>query len=235
MRLTDVMNELETYGNEQTKRIFLNHGAREPFFGVKVADLKKILKKIKKQQQLALDLYQTGNSDAMYLAGLAVNPKEMSESLIRDWADKAYWYMLSEYTVAWVAAESAYGHSLALEWMESDSEHLAACGWSTYSNLLALKADEELDLNEIRSLLKKIEKTIHSEKNRVRYTMNGFVLSVAAYVLPLLDDAKHVGEMIGHVQVEMGKTACKVPFAPDYIKNLEVRGRIGKKKKTVRC
>jgi len=41
--------------------------------------------------------------------------------------------------------------------------------------------------------------------------------------------------MIGHVQVEMGKTACKVPFAPDYIKNLEVRGRIGKKKKTVRC
>lgn len=32
----------------------------------------------------------------------------------------------------------------------------------------------------------------------------------------------------------MGDTACKVPFAPDYIK-VQDRGVIGKKKKTAKC
>ena len=35
--------------------------------------------------------------------------------------------------------------------------------------------------------------------------------------------------------VDMGDTACKVPFIPDYIRKVEARGTIGKKRKTVRC
>jgi hypothetical protein len=65
MTAAEVLAELKSYGNEQTKKTWLNHGAREPFFGVKIADMKKIIKRIKKDYQLALDLYATGNSDAM--------------------------------------------------------------------------------------------------------------------------------------------------------------------------
>jgi len=49
MTLHEVMRELEAMGNEQTKKIFLRHGAKEPFFGVKVGDLKKIVKKSKER------------------------------------------------------------------------------------------------------------------------------------------------------------------------------------------
>ena len=45
MTFEEVMSELEGYGNENTKRTYANHGAKEPFFGVKGGDLKKILKK----------------------------------------------------------------------------------------------------------------------------------------------------------------------------------------------
>jgi hypothetical protein len=41
----------------------MKHGAPEPIFGVKFGDLKRV----KKDHQLALGLYSTGNSDAMYL------------------------------------------------------------------------------------------------------------------------------------------------------------------------
>jgi hypothetical protein len=33
----------------------------------------------------------------------------------------------------------------------------------------------------------------------------------------------------------MGDTACKVPFAPDYIRKVNQRGAIGKKRKTAKC
>ena len=55
MTVDDVMKELEAMGNEQTKKIFTRHGAREPFFGVQVGDLKKIVKKVKKDHELGME------------------------------------------------------------------------------------------------------------------------------------------------------------------------------------
>jgi hypothetical protein len=48
MTTEEVLAELAIYGTEQTKKTLMKHGAQEPFFGVKVQDLKKVLKKTKK-------------------------------------------------------------------------------------------------------------------------------------------------------------------------------------------
>lgn len=53
----------------------------------------------------------------------------------------------------------------------------------------------------------------HEERNRVRYVMNGFVMSLDAYVTELNEEAKQVAEYIGKVHVDVGNTACKVPLA----------------------
>lgn len=235
MTLEEVMKKLEEMGSEQTKKTFLRHGAKEPFFGVKVGDLKKLVKDVKKDQGLARALYETGNSDAMYLAGLTVNPKSVTKELLQDWAKKAYWYMIAEYTVASLAAESEYAAELAREWIKSEEEMVVACGWSTYANYLSITPDEQLDKEEIAALLKQVEETIHTERNRVRYTMNGFVISVGAYVLPLHKQAVEVAEKIGKIHVDMGQTACKVPLATEYIHKIEERGSLGAKRKTCIC
>ncbi len=70
MTTKEILKELKDFGNEGTKKVFLRHGAREPFYGVKVQDLKKVVKRVKKNHELSIELYATGNSDAMYLAGL---------------------------------------------------------------------------------------------------------------------------------------------------------------------
>ena len=100
---------------------------------------------------------------------------------------------------------------------------------------MAIKDDSELDLPELKRLLQRVEKTIHSAPNGVRYAMNSFVIAVGTYVKPLADLALKVAEKIGHVTVEMGDTACKVPFAPDYIRKVRQRGTAGKKRKTAKC
>jgi len=235
MTKDEVFKELESYGNEGTKNVLIKHGAREPFYGVKVQDLKKIVKKIKKDYQLSLELYDSGNSDAMYLAGLIADEKMMSKEDLQKWVKGAYWYMISEYTVPWVAAESQFGFELALEWIESKEENIAAAGWATLSSLVAVKNDEELDVGLLKSLMTRVEKEIHTSSNRVKYTMNGFVISVGAYVSALTNLAMKHAEKIGKVDVYMGKTSCKVPFAPEYLQKIIDKGRLGKKKKTARC
>ncbi|MFL6558001.1 MAG: DNA alkylation repair protein [Bacillus sp. (in: firmicutes)] len=235
MTLEEIMWKLAELGSEQTKKTFLNHGAQGTFFGVKVGDLKKLVKYVKKDQELALALYNTGNHDAMYLAGLSVNPKLMAKETLQEWVHHANWYMLAEYTVAGVAAESDFALELAREWIKSDNEMTAVCGWNTYANYLSITPDDKLDIEEILNLLHQVKTTIHKEKNRVRYVMNGFVISTGAYVTALHDEAVTVAEKIGKVHVDVGQTACKVPLAADYIKKIELRDKIGVKRKTCIC
>ena len=58
---------------------------------MKIADLKVIQKKIKKDYELSLALYDTGNSDAMYLAGLIADPDRMTKADLKKWVKGAYW------------------------------------------------------------------------------------------------------------------------------------------------
>ncbi len=235
MTVNEIMAQLRGFGDEKIKTILLRHGVREPFFGVKIEHLKTIQKKVKMDDKLARELYATGNADAMYLAGLIAEDEKMTKKELQTWARQAVSLNISEYTVPWVAAGSPYGYELAMEWIDSKEEHIAATGWSTLSSLMALKPDSELDLPAIKSLLTRIVTNISKAPNRVVYTMNGFIIAVGSYVLPLTKEALAAAKKIGTVTVEANGTCCTVSDAAAYIKKAEARGALGKKKKTVKC
>jgi 3-methyladenine DNA glycosylase AlkD len=230
-----VFAQLKKLGSEQTRKTYARHGIEIPMFGVSVANLKVIAKQIRGDQALAMQLYKTGNYDAMYLAGLVANGKKMSKKELEVWAKTAKCGALCAYTVAWVATESQFARELAMKWIKSPNEFIAVSGWGTYAGIVATRSDEELDLKEIKSLLKNIVAKIHQAPNRVRYTMNGFVISVGSYVAPLIGQAKQAAKQVGIVDVDMGDTACQVPLALAYIEKVEGRGHVGKKRKTMKC
>jgi 3-methyladenine DNA glycosylase AlkD len=233
--LSEVMQELESLGTEQTVKTFRRHGADGPMFGVKVGDLKQIVKKIKGNQSLALELWDSGNSDAMYLAGLVADGSKMTPKQLDGWAKSAWWQMLSEYSVPWVASEHPQAFSIAKKWMASKKAHIQSSGWCTYSAAISIRPDSELDLAEIEELLKTVENDIDQAIDRIRYVMNGFVISVGIYVKPMLSRAKATAERIGVVEVDVGDTACKVPLATEYIAKVEKAKRVGQKRKTAKC
>ena len=232
-----ILSTLKSKGKESTRKIYARHGmAAERVYGVSVADLKSVAKTIKGQQALALELYATGIMDAMYMAGMVADGARMSRDELKQWAEGArQMQMIAEYTVPWVTVENPIGRELALEWIGSKKEHIASAGWSTYSGLLATRPDSALDLEEIEGLLARVVREIAAAPNRVRYTMNGFVVAVGSYVKPLLKQAKAAARQIGAVEVNMGDTSCKVPLATEYIERAEKAGKIGLKKKTIRC
>ncbi len=235
MTATEVLDALQPLGRDSYRNVLLKHGIPEPVFGVKIEELKKLRKRIGKDYQLALDLYDTGVYDAMYLAGLIADEARMTKKDLQRWADRASCAALSQYTVAWVAAESRYGYELALRWTGSKKELVATAGWATLSSLVGVQDDADLDLAGLEKLLRRVRETIHQQPDRVRYAMNGFVIAAGGSVRALTDLAIRMGEAVGPVSVDMGETACKVPYAPDYIRKIGQRGAIGKKRKTARC
>jgi 3-methyladenine DNA glycosylase AlkD len=236
MTSKQVLEEIKKAGSESIKKIHQKHGAKEPFYGVKVEDLKKIQKKIKDdQQKIALELFASGVGDAQYLAGLMADGAKMSKKELQEWAESAEWQMISEYSVAWVASENKDAFDIGLKWIDSAKPNVAAAGWNTISSVMATRQDSELDIPVLKKLISRVEKEINNAPNRVRYCMNGFVIAAGSFVKELTPLATATGKKIGNVEVDMGGTSCKVPFAPDYIKKVIDKGYHGKKKKTVKC
>jgi 3-methyladenine DNA glycosylase AlkD len=235
MNVGEVMKELESLGSEQIRKIYANHGSEGNVLGVKIGDMKPIVKRLKGAQETALALYDTGCMDAMYLAGLVADGAKMSADQLDHWARTSRFGSIAEYTVAWVASESTHARELALRWMGSDDELVATAGWNTYSGILALQPDERIDKAEVVRLLERIEATIHEQSNRVRSCMNSFVIAAGIYVPDILGRAKEAAARIGKVRVDVGKTACKVADATQYIEKAESAGRVGKKRKTMKC
>jgi hypothetical protein len=236
MTAKEILNELKPLGRESYKRIlFNNYGVKEPCFGVAIGELKKFQKRIKKDYQLALDLYDTGNYDAMYLAGLIADDARMTKKDLQRWVDKARAGSLPGATVPWVAAGSPHGREMALKWIESPKSLVAAAGWGTLCSLVSIKDDAELDLPELKRLLQRVQKEIHQAPDVVRYQMNSFVICVGSYVKSLTELAIQIGGKIGPVTADLGNNSCEIPFAPDYIRKVEKHGSLGKKRKSAKC
>ena len=235
MKLKEAMAALEAKGSAAVKTLWLKHGAKEPFFGVKIGDLKVIAKPLKGDQALALELFATGNGDAQYLAGLIIDGGKMTRAQVQSWADRAAWRLISSSIVPVAASEHPEGFALARGWIDSKKEPVAIAGWHSLGALATVLPDEKLPLKEFGALLDRVAKTLPAAPNRVRQAMNYYVIACGTYVAPLGDKAIATARKLGHVQVDVGDTDCQIPDAESYIMKSRRGAPIAPKRKTVRC
>jgi 3-methyladenine DNA glycosylase AlkD len=235
MNLEMVLQELETLGKERTKKMYISNGAHEPLFGVATGAMKPIAKKIKINQPLAEELYATGNYDAMYFAGIIADPKAMSESDFDRWMDSAYFYMLSDYVVAVTLAEADIAQEVADKWIASGKELRMSAGWSCYCWLLGNRLDNEFSESKISSMLDIVKNTIHDSPERTKSAMNNFLYTVGISYLPLHEKAVETAREVGTVEVKRDKKKSSFLNAYESFQKKIDRGKLGFKRKYVRC
>ncbi len=235
MDVQTILQELKSLGAERTKKVYMQQGALEPLFGVATGAMKPIVKKIKVNQTLAEELYATGNYDAMYLAGMIADPKAMTKSDFDRWMKSAYFYMISDYIVAVTLAETDIAQEVSEQWISSRKELYISAGYSCFCWLLGNRKDDEFDKEKLNVMLETVEKTIHANSDRAKYAMNNFVATLGVSYLPLHDKALSVAKVIGTVEVFRGNTKCNVPVAAEEIQKAVDKGRLGFKRKNVRC
>ena len=235
MDLQMVMEELEALGKERMKKMYISNGAHEPLFGVATGAMKPIARKIKIDQPLAEELYATGNYDAMYFAGIIADPKGMTESDFERWMDGAYFYMLSDYVVAVTLAEADIAQDVADEWIASGEELRMSGGWSCYCWLLGNRKDAEFSESKLANMLQLVEKTIADSPERTKSSMMNFIYTVGISYLPLHEKAVETAKAIGTVEIKREKKKSSFVNACENIQKEVDRGRLGFKRKYVRC
>lgn len=105
--LNQVLAKLAELGDEKTKAKYIKDGCDTELYGVKVGDLKKLTRelKLKHNNQLAIELIETKNYDAMYLGFLIMNPSDIDKELFIKWSEYSMYYRIRIHSLAYGMAE----------------------------------------------------------------------------------------------------------------------------------
>ncbi len=217
---TDVLQELEALGSEQTRKTYKRHGVGENMFGVSYANLGKLHKRFKVNQGLALELWRSGNHDARILASMIADPQQMDGALLEEWVKDLSNYVLTD-AVANIASRTPLASEKMAAWTQSDKEWIGRAGWQILANL-AMK-DTTLPDEFFENYLEVIERNIHSAKNFVRNAMNSALIAIGIRNAALEEKALASAAKIGKVIVDHGETSCKTPDAIPYIQKANQR------------
>ncbi len=217
---TEIVEALQGFGTEQNRKIYRRHGVGENQYGVSVANLKALKKKIKINHDLALQLWETGNHDARSLATLIADPKKAASDLLEKWVRDLDNYVITDAFSGYVQ-QTALIREKAEQWVNSDDEWIGTAGW----NLLGYLAlyDQTLPDEYFEPYLSVIESDIHTRKNRVRYAMNNVLISIGGRSTHLRQKAQAAAQRIGLVEVDHGETNCETPDAHSYIDKMWAR------------
>jgi 3-methyladenine DNA glycosylase AlkD len=229
MTLQEALSALEDYGTEQNRNIYARHGVTGDSFGVSYANQKTLKKQIKKDHDLALKLWATGNHDARVLATMIADPKQADDDLLDAWAEDLDNYVLTDALTGFVAQTSLLQEKMRA-WMESNDEWKGRAGWS----LLAHLATKDKDLPDafFEPFLPVIERDIHAGKNKTKDAMNNALIAIGVRSEALETQAIAVAERIGTVEVDHGETSCKTPPAAPYIQKTRARKKGRLKRET---
>jgi 3-methyladenine DNA glycosylase AlkD len=209
------MKELESLGSAQTRKTYARHGVGPNQFGVSYANFNRMAKQIKKNQDLAVALWESGNHDARVLALKIADPESISSKTLDQWVRDLDNYVIAG-ELAGLAAKTKHARSKMKTWSSASAEMKGQAGW-TITGHLAM-TDGALTDQECEALLKTIERDIHQSKNRVRHAMYMALIAIGVRNEKLQELAIAAAKRIGHVEIDHGDTNCKTPDAVEYIK-----------------
>jgi len=80
--LEDVLRKFKKISSEQVKRIYLKNGADLEFFGVKLGDTKKFVKKYKNNSELGYQLLHSNVQEAIILSQFILNSTKLTTQVL---------------------------------------------------------------------------------------------------------------------------------------------------------
>ncbi|PWK16464.1 DNA alkylation repair protein [Tumebacillus permanentifrigoris] len=220
MDLQAVLQRLEGYGSEQTRKTYRRHGASANQYGVSFANLKLLKKELKTNQALAEQLWDTGNEDARMLATMIADPNSISVEVVEKWIGNWPYYPGVD-AVATLVGKAPFASALVPKWTTVEDEWVSYGGWQLVAQLAT--HDKQLPDDYFAAYLTVIETSIHSRPNRTRHGMNGALIAIGLRNADLEEEALRIARVIGKVEVDHGDTSCKTPDATTYIEDTKFK------------
>ena len=216
MSLDDALAQLEALGNEKMRKQNLRHGAGENQFGVRRGEVRKLAKQIKTNHALALALWETGNSDARFLAILLIQPKSLSPDEVDRMVRSLTFVEVADWLISYVVKKHPGKEALRQAWMATEDPMAARAGWALTAERVA-KSPDGLDLP---ALLDRIEAQMGAAAPEAQWTMNFVLVETGINHPELRERALAIGEALGVYRDFPASKGCTSPFAPIWINEM---------------
>lgn len=220
--LESTLTRLESLGNEKVRTLNYRAGSGDNQFGVPLGEIRQVAADIKSDDQLAFELWSTGNLDAQLLAILLFNPRRLTVDDLDQMVGSIGGAQVADWFSAYIVRKHAQKEQLRERWMESDSTWSARAGWDLTAERIG-KSPEGLNL---KALLDRIERELGSVDPRVQWTMNNSLAGIGIHFADHRKRALAIGEKIGAFRNYPVSKGCTSPFAPVWI-NAMVRRKGG--------
>src|SRR5262245_17455401 len=155
MTIKEILAQLKSKGDAARRKHNVKAGAPENQFGVKLGDIRALGKKINKDHELALALWDTGNVEAQLLATLVIKRKLLSAEEVDKLTRSTTCAQVADWLNSYVVAEHAEKEALREKWMKAKDRWAARAGWHFTASRVNKGMADGLDL---AALLDRIEK-----------------------------------------------------------------------------
>lgn len=166
---SEVMGQLESWGNPTRRKFNVQNGAGENQFGVTLGNLRAYAKKIKRNHALAMELWSSGNADAMILATMLMNPDEISAKAAADMIGALSYFVIVDEFIYNTVSINPDNNNAYLLWIDSDHELLERAGWNLIIAKILNQNTQDFDFD---FLIRKIENEMKQAPLRKQESMN---------------------------------------------------------------
>ena len=216
----EVMAELAELEDPKARKVNEKHGDDH---GVNLGKLRAIAKRLKTQQELACQLWETDDTAARLLAILICRPKAFERDELDVMLRGARAPKVHSWLVNYVVKKNPHAEELRLAWSADPDPVVASAGWALTTECVT-KRPEELDLP---GLLDVIEVEMKDAPDRPQWAMNECLAQIGIGHAELRDRAISIGERLEVLKDYPTSPGCTSPFAPTWIAEMVRRQQGG--------
>lgn len=219
MTVKEILDTLQSLGNEKMIAINTKAGAGKNQFGVKMGDIRNIAKKLKTNHELGLQLWKAGNIEAQFLAILIMKPDQLTAKQLDEMVQQIDFTHVADWFSSYILKDHSAKEELRIKWLKSKNKWALRAGWSLMAGKIA-RDSNDLDLD---ALLKQLQKEMPKAAPEVQWTMNYALAYIGIHHPAYRKQALNIGEELGIYRDYPVSKGCTSPFAPIWINEMVKR------------
>ena len=198
-------------------------------FGIGLTKLRAIAKRVGRNHDLALELWNERNHDAKIIGLLIDDPGQLTRDQVERQVEGVGPGMLSHVLSSCDATlpKSPIAFEIAADWMASDDSVRRSCGYGLVYELAKDKKDKRLTDEFFLGCVEKIGNTIATEENGVRVGMGGALISIGKRNRKLNAAAIKVAKAIGPIHFSRGDEKCEPMNVLKHLTSNSLRNKLG--------
>ncbi|MEV4890806.1 DNA alkylation repair protein [Nonomuraea sp. NPDC055795] len=208
--VAEVMAELAVLEDPKIREVNERHGDDH---GVNLTKLRALAKRLKTQQELARELWKTGDTAARLLALLICRPKAFERDELDAMVRDAGTPKVHDWLVNYVVKKNPHVEELRVAWYADPDPVVASAGWALTTERVA----KQPDILDLAGLLDVIEAEMKGAPDRLQWAMNHCLAQIGIEHAEHRARAVGIGERLEVLKDYPTSPGCTSPFAPVWI------------------